>query len=239
MSNGIATVFSAAVLVVSLGGCDIAAAPRLAEAPATTALLPKARYHVDLARNRVWFLSHEGLVLFDPSRSERITLSLPDWVSVAPHYGCLPDLTLGPRGEVVITSNALPMLWQIDPDTLAVSVHRPVLDADGDKDIGFSGLVYSQEHEAFFAASYSHGSLWKIDPRFERARKVSLSAAIPGACGLALRGLGQRSQGSKLIGLCASTAHGGWRVNFAPDGRSAYVGAVSCTTSLLAQTNLR
>jgi hypothetical protein len=175
MRNGIATVFCAAVLV-SIGGCDIAAA---------TPPAPKARYQVDAARDRVWLLNHEGVFLFEPSRRERVALALPDWVVAGAQYGCLPDLALGPRGEAVITSNVLPTLWRIDPDTLAVSVHRPVLDADGDEDIGFSALVYSREHRAFFAASYSHGSTCKIDPRFERAQEVSPSAALPRACGLA------------------------------------------------------
>jgi hypothetical protein len=110
-----------------------------------------------------------------------------------------------------------------------VSVHRPALDADADKDVGFAGLVYSREHGAFFATSYSHGSLWKIDSRFRRAQKISLSNAIPGSCGLAVRSRGGERPASRQAGLCARTAHGGWRVDFAPDGRSAYVGAVPCT----------
>jgi hypothetical protein len=229
MSNGIATAFFLAVLILSIGGCNIGAAPRQTEAVATSAPpAPQARYQVDPARNRVWFLSHEGVFLFELSKPGRIALTLADWVWVGARYGCLPDLALGPSGEAVITSNVLPTLWRVDADTLAVSVHRLALDADGDKDVGFSGLVYSREHAAFFAASYSHGSLWRIDSRLESAQKVRLSAAIPQACGLALRAHGPRYQGSKLIGLCARTAHGGWRVDFAPDGRSAYVGAAPC-----------
>lgn len=214
MSKGIAMAVSIAVLMVPLGGCDIDAAPQQTQASPA----PKARYQVDAARNRVWLLSDEGVFLFEPSRPERIALSLPDWVWVGADYGCPPDLALGPRGEAVITSNVVPTLWRIDPDTLVVSVHRLALDADDDKDIGFSGLVYSREHAAFFAASHSHGSLWRIDPRLERAQKIPLSGGIPGACGLAVY----------ARGLCARTAQGGWRVELAPHGRSAYVGAAPC-----------
>jgi hypothetical protein len=229
MKNGIATALSTAILLAPIGGCDISAAPRWGEAPAVAApLAPKARYQVDAARNRVWFLSHEGVFLFEPSQPERRALALPDWISAGTQYGCMPDLALGPRGEVVITSNVVPTLWRIDPDTLAVSVHRLGLDADGDKDIGFSGLVYSAEHQAFFAASYSHGSLWKIDSRLERAQKVSLSAGLPGVCGLALGVRGNQFAASRPIGLCARTAQRGLRVEFAPDGRSAYVGVSPC-----------
>ena len=219
MSKGIAKAFSVALLIVPIGGCDIDAGPRETQAiDASAPLAAEARYQVDPARNRVWLLSHEGVFLFEPSRPGRIALSLPDWVWVGTQYGCLPDLALGPRGEAVITSNIVPTLWRVDPDTLAVSVHRPVLDADDDKDVGFSALVYSREHGAFFAASYSHGSLWKIDPRFESAQKVSLSAPLREACGLALR----------ARGLCARTPHRSWTVELAPHGRSAYIGAASC-----------
>ncbi len=71
-------------------------------------------------------------------------------------YACAPDIAIGPRGEVVVTSNVLPVLWKIDPDTLAVSVHRLQLDADHDKDVGFSGLAYSEHNGAYFAVSELH-----------------------------------------------------------------------------------
>jgi streptogramin lyase len=114
---------------------------------------------------------------------------LPGWVWAGAPYGCLPDLALGPRGEAVVTSNVLPTLWRIDPDSLAVSVHALALDADDDKDVGFTGLVYSPQHGAFFAASHAHGSLWRIDPQLRTARKMPLSASNPQPCGLALRPL--------------------------------------------------
>jgi hypothetical protein len=229
MSNAIASAFLLAVLIGPLGGCGIGAAPRPTENAATGAPLPpQARYQVDPARNRVWFLTREGGFVFEPSRLGGVALSLPGWMWAGKPYGCLPDLALGPRGEAVITSDVLPTLWRIDPDTLEVSVHRLVLDADGDKDVGFSGLVYSQEHGAFFAASYSHGSLWKIDPRLVTAQKVTLSTAIRKACGLALLARSTKPHNGKLDGLCVRTARGAWTVVFAPDGRFAHVGAASC-----------
>lgn len=229
MSNANGSAFVLAVLIVSLGGCDIGDAPRPTEAAATGAPLPlQARHQVDPTRNRVWFLSHEGVFLSEPSRPGRVALSLPGWMWAREPYGCPPDLALGPGGEAVITSNVLPTLWRIDPGTLEVSVHRVVLDADGDKDVGFSGLVYSREHGAFFAASYSHGSLWRIDPRLTTAQKVTLSRPIPEACGLALRARSIKPQSGKLAGLCVRTARDGWTVDLAPDGRSAHVGAASC-----------
>ncbi|MGH8700184.1 MAG: hypothetical protein ACREVR_03265, partial [Burkholderiales bacterium] len=151
------------------------------------------------------------------------------WLLVDASYGCLPDLALGPQGEAVITSNILPTLWRIDPDTLAVSVHPLSLDADTDKDVGFSGLAYSPQHGAFLAASYHHGSLWRIDPLLERAQKIPLSAPIPEPCGLAVRPRSTQQALRQPADLCVRTPRGGWSVIFTPDWRFAYVSVAPCT----------
>ena len=231
MSNGIASAFFLAVLVV-LGGCELAAAPQQAQvvvADAPQNRLPSVRYGVDPAHNRVWFLTRDGVSIYDVTRSETIAVPLPEWLWVDAPYGCLPDLALGPRGEAVITSNVVPMLWRIDPETLAASMHPLLLDSDTDKDVGFSGLVYSSEHEAFFAVSDVHGSLWRIDPLLGRARKVRLSAPIRQACGLAVLPRILRQQTNRQAGLCARTPQGGRAIDFEPGQRSASVRAAPCT----------
>jgi hypothetical protein len=130
--------FALAISIVSSAGCDVGSPPREAANAAQDRQPiqpPSGRYEIDPGRDRVWLLTHEGAFVYDLSRPERIALSLPGWLLVDPFYGCLPDLALGPRGEAVITSNTLPTLWRVDPDTLAVSVHPLALDADTDKDV--------------------------------------------------------------------------------------------------------
>lgn len=197
MSNGIASIpalgsapafplsipaIVLAALFVAIGGCDANTAPPLAPRAAIHATKdpsPGARYQVDPARNRVWSLTSEGVFFHDVGTPEkRVEVALPSWNWVDTPYSCPPDLALGPKGEAVVTSNVVPMLWRIDPDTLAVSVHELVLDTDNDKDVGFSGLAYSTEHGAFFAVSDVHGSLWRIDPLLRAGQKVSVSAPI-------------------------------------------------------------
>ena len=56
-------------------------------------------------------------------------------MSVDPAYACQAALALGPKGEALVTSNILPTVWKIDPETLAVSEYALVLDADQDKDM--------------------------------------------------------------------------------------------------------
>jgi hypothetical protein len=224
--------FALTLSIVSIGGCDMGAAPP-PQTPSVTSealrdRLPTVRVQVDAGRNRVWFLTQAGVFVHDASRPERVAIALPGWVTVGSADGCPPDMALGPKGEALITSNIVPTLWRIDPDSLAVSVHPLALDADTDKDVGFSGLVYSPQHSAFLAASYHHGSLWRIDSPLERAQKVPLSAPIPKACGLAVRSRGSHHGLRPLPDLCVQTPHGGWSVVFAAGWRSAYVSAAPC-----------
>jgi hypothetical protein len=238
MSNGnLVTALARAILfLVSSGGCDIGAAP--VQEARYASLTPQerasaVRFQVDPARNRIWVLTQDAVFLYDVAKPERIAISLPEWTWVGAKYACLPDLTLGPRGEAVITSNVVPTLWTIHPETLAVTVHPLVLDADSDKDVGFSTLAYSAEHAAFFAVSSLHGSLWRIDPLFRRAQKIALSEPLQKACGLAVRAQTQQKT-KRLAGLCVQTARDAWNIDFAPDQRSAYVragGSSSCSFS--------
>lgn len=225
-----ARVFLMAISLMTVAGCEGGAAPHETTAAAGIAPLNESfngRYRIDRERNRVWFLTHEGVFLYDPSRPERIELSLPDWVWAGAPYGCLPDLALGPRGEAVITSDVVPTLWRIEPDTLAVTVHPLTLDADTDKDVGFSALAYSAERGVFYAASYQTGSLWRVDPLLTKAERVSLSAPVVHACALTLRPRNPQ-RGTWSTGLCVGTPDNGWSVDFAPDQRSAYVRPASC-----------
>lgn len=223
--------FLLATFSVLLVGCDIGDAPRHAATYASPQFeLPNARYRIDAERGRVWLLAREGLFVYDLSRPVRVSVPLPDWLTVDAPYSCPSDLALGPKGKVLITSNTLPTLWRVDPESLAVTVHPLLLDADTDKDVGFSALAYSAQHGAFIAASYVHGSLWRIDPQLERAQKISLSAPVRDACGVAVRPRSSQQPAlSRLTDLCVHTPRGGWSVILAPDWRSAQVSAVACT----------
>ncbi len=225
MSNGnCAKAFLLAACLATSGGCDSGAAPsRVSNTPEWNA--PDARYRVDAARHRVWVLTLDGVALYDMKGDKRAAIALPEWVQVGESYGCMPDLALGPRGEAVVTSNVLPTIWTIDPETLVVTVHPLALDADTDKDVGFSALAYSAEEGAFFALSYAHGSLWRIDRQFTRAQKIELSEPIRGACALAARPRGVRQPVGRFAELCVRTPREIWDVGFAPSRRSAYVTA--------------
>jgi hypothetical protein len=184
---------------------------------------------MDPLRNRMWILTPDGVFVYDVRTPKTIVeVALPSWQSVDDAYSCLPDLALGPRGEAVVTSNIVPTLWKIDPDSLAVSVHELALDADKDKDVGFSGLAYSVQHGAFFAVSGMHGSLWRIDPLLSKGQKISLPAPVREACAITMPPRGAQYAGHRRTELCIHAEQGGWSINLKPDGLAAHVGTAAC-----------
>jgi hypothetical protein len=240
MSNGIASVISlrpaAAILLMTLPvafiGCDkgVTTAPvHIAASDTSAHPAPSVRSRTDPARNRMWVISADGVFVYDASTRKLMQeVSLPAWQAVQGQYACPPDLALAPDGSVIVTSNIVPTLWKIHPDTLAVSVLEPVLDADMDKDVGFSGLAYSAAHEAFFAVSDVHGSLWRIDASFKTAQKVALSQPVREACGITIKMRAHERNAAQRSELCVQSQSGGWTVTLTPDQRSAGVKAPSC-----------
>jgi hypothetical protein len=180
------------------------------------------------AAEQTWVLNADGVYLQQAGKA-RVAVRLPEWHWAHEPYACPPAIAIGPRGEALVTSNVLPVLWKIDPETLAVTVHSLELDADSDKDVGFSGLVYSARDNAYFAVSELHGTLWRIDPLLRRGQKIALSEPVRGACSIST----QREQRvSRFTRLCVQ----GKAINLAPDQRSAYVQSRGCSSNPFALT---
>ena len=224
------------VLAIFAAGCDLVAAPRDLPKQASIAPAPvNLRYQTDPARDRVWLLTRDGVALYENSKPYRTEVLLPGWHWAGDPYGCLPALAVGPRGEALITSDVLPKLWQVDPESLEVTVRDLALDADQDKDVGFSGLVYLPEQSAFFAVSSVHGSLWRIDAQLTRGQKVQLSEPIVNACGVFQRASSGTYRTPRPPRLCAGGRGDGWVIDLTPDQRSAFVNFVPGATRPCAQ----
>jgi hypothetical protein len=190
-----------------------------------SAVAEPVRYRAQLERERAWVIDAKGLFL-EEGRKPRRGISLADWQWAAEPYACAPDIAIGPRGEAVVTSNVQPVLWKIDPETLAVTMHRLQLDADADKDVGFSGLAYSAREGAYFAVSELHGSLWRIDPMLRRAQRIAAAAPVRGACAVSFQ---RQERPSGFTRFCLHGKTESWLVNLAPDQRSAYVQGAGCS----------
>jgi hypothetical protein len=150
------TAIAAILTTAALAGCESSTGPN-----ASSVL----HYQVDSERERSVWLTREGVVIHSAA-ARPVAIELPGWAYAgAPH--CPPDLAVGPKGEVVVTSNVLQTMWR-----LAVTVHPLALDADMDKDVGFAAIVYSAEQDAFIAYSGVQRSVWKIDPALKAGTKL-------------------------------------------------------------------
>ena len=158
-------IFAAAATFAGLAGCDSSPSPSQS---------PQVWNQIDPARKQAWRLTRDGVVLQRAGQATTATVTLPGWVWADGPY-CPPDVALGPNGEAVVTSNVIATLWKVDPETLAVTVHSLALSADNDKDVGFSGLLYSREHGAFFAFSDVQRSFWRIDAGLTTGEKIGTS----------------------------------------------------------------
>ena len=172
----------------------------------------------DASRNRVWVLESDALYLHQGAQKQRY--ELPGWIYASEPYACSPDLTVDGQGSAVVSSNVVPVLWRVEPAKGQVTRHELALDADSDKDVGFSGLAYVPEQGVFFAVSATYGSLWRIDTLLRRAQKIPVSTPLRDACGLAI----DRSKIRRTVVLCAQ----GRAIHLAPDQRSGYVFAGRC-----------
>lgn len=187
------------------------------------------RHVVDAGRERLWVLASDGVTLYSLRTRKRIAqVSLPGWHWAGEPFGCAPGLALGRRGEAIVTSDVRPLLWRIDANTLGVTQHELALDADADKDVGFSGLAYSGWHGGFFAVSHSHGTLWRIESTLGRAEKVPLSAPVQKACGLSVEPRALEPRASLEVDLCIAANDERRLVRLAPDQRSAQATTVPC-----------
>jgi len=215
-----------------LAGCEAGTGPTTSYQYGGSAAAGKQigmRYQLDAKRERVWWLNRDGAVVKDLRTMERTAVPITDWTRVGEAWSCAPDLALGPGGEALVTSNILPVVWKIDPETMVVTEHPLALDADTDKDFGFTGLTYSPEHDAYFAVSGSHGTLWKIDAQLTRAEKVALSGPIHNACRVAPSGRAPSQASGPAVGLCVGGAQRNWTVDVALDDRTGYVRGTACT----------
>jgi hypothetical protein len=173
MKNGIAAVL-AGFSLITLTGCESDAPPAQPSA---------IRYQADASRDRIWTLTRNGVELQLRAKPGKTTIELPDWAWVDTQWACPPDLAIGPKGEALITSNVVPTLWKVDPETLAVTVHPLLLGSDTQRDFGFSRLVYSRDKGAFIATSDVFPSAWEIDAQLSSARKIAHGAAASNPCG--------------------------------------------------------
>jgi hypothetical protein len=131
----------------------------------------------DDARKRVYVLVHDGVDVLEPSTRRKVAhITLPGWIWVGEKYSCPPDIALAPEGDILVTSNVVPVIWRIEHQTLATTRHELALEQDTDRDIGFTRLRWSQNLRTFVATT-DLGARWHIDHSLSNAQKVSNAPA--------------------------------------------------------------
>jgi len=186
----------------------------------STLMAEPSRLVRDVSRNNLWVLQQDAVYLHDATtRALKKRYELPGWVHVGEGYACPPALALDPNGAAIVSSNVVPTLWRIDPAKGEVTKHELALDADNDKDVGFTAITYAPDQGVFFASSGTYGTLWRIDPLLRRAQKIALSAPLEPACALGV----ERTRVRRTVVLSAQGLTMVQAVYLAPDQRSGYV----------------
>lgn len=185
------------------------------------------RLQVDARRGRVWVISTEGLQVYDRRTQQPLaTLDLPGWLWVGMPHSCPPGLFLGPGGDAVVTSDVMPKVWRVDAESFEATRYEPALDADFNKETGFTDLAPIPGTGGFVAVSAHHGSLWHIDATLASARKIHVGEPLIRTCSLSLRP--RLTTAAASPALCLHGESENRTVTLTPDGRPAQVVPESC-----------
>ncbi|HET9469763.1 MAG TPA: hypothetical protein VFO24_01585, partial [Usitatibacter sp.] len=156
--------------------------------PAARAGVPHevVRAKSDAPRARRWELGWGAAFAYDAASGRLIRrVRLADASMSGAPGTCRPDLVVSRSGAVLVSSNAEPVLWRIDPASFEVRRYDIVADVDRDKDFGFSALAWDAGEKTLYAASAIMGTLWRIDLESRSATRVALTVPVRGACALA------------------------------------------------------
>jgi hypothetical protein len=136
----------------------------------------------DAARSRLWVLDARGLALHDSVNGRRLRhVELPGLFLAGSGNLCPPDIAFDATGTVFVSSDVLPVIWRVDPERFEVTRIELALDADRDKDIGFTGLSFASDG-IVIAAGATVPSLWRIDLNRASASKIASYPASARAC---------------------------------------------------------
>jgi hypothetical protein len=142
------------------------------------------RVRADQQSGRAWVLGRETVSVHESLGGRELArVALPGWLFVDPDLACPPDLALDAAGDAYVSSNVVPVLWRIDGRSFEVTRIELALDADQDRDVGFSALSVAADG-SLLAASTLAGSLWGIDARAATGAKLLAFEAQAGVCEL-------------------------------------------------------
>ncbi len=160
----LATVVRAAAAFLALAAC----LPERAEA--------QSAVQEDASHTQRWLLEKDVVTVSRADSAGIVRrLVLPDGVfAYLPYAPCPPAMILDKSGAAIISSNVLPILWRVDPQTFQVQRYELELDHDGGQDVAFSALVAAPEQGILYATSATMDALWRIDLGSAKAQRIAL-----------------------------------------------------------------
>ncbi len=186
------------------------------------------RIRVDIQRGRYWVLGNDDVSVYSVSDKRLIRkIVLPGW-NVAGFLG-LPDMALDRTGTAMISSNIVPMLWRIDPDSFKVTRIDITLQTKEKWDVGFTGLAFAADGTLFGMTAMT-SSLWTIEPDKGKATPIELSVLAPvrGEHTLWVSYRAIPGVPSVKPTLCIASTEGPLRVELSADYRSGRISNQAC-----------
>ena len=227
--------------VMGFGGCSVGVAPIADNAggsarqkqssprtPPSGGHAESFRMRLDVPRGRYWVLGPDHVSLYGVDDERLIGRTvLPGWY-VAALKG-LPDMVLDQAGAAVISSNVVPTLWRVDPDSFKVTRLDITLQSKEYWDIGFTGLALAADGTLFGVTTLTT-TLWNIKLDQARATPIKLSSNVflTGAYALAVYYPASARAASLPPILCLGSAAGLHRIDLSADASSGRVSEESC-----------
>ncbi len=189
------------------------------------------RIRPDIQRGRYWVLGHDHVHIYSTTDKRLIQkIVLPGW-NVAGFLG-VPDMVLDRSGAAWISSNIVPMLWRIDPDSFNVTRIDITLQTKENWDVGFTGLAFAADG-TLFGVTASTASLWTLKPDESKATPISLSPPAPILDARALWVSYQAVPGVSPVKptLCIASAAGLLRIELSVDSSRGRISETSCDSN--------
>ena len=148
-----------------------------------------SRVRVDKLRNRLWRLTDDHIDIYGLGSKDRMR-RIPRPGSMVGEIVCQPDLVLDRSGRAFLSDNMQPRVWEIDPETFAVTEHAIKLVGGEHLDIGFGQLAIVGGGTLIGVAA-TGGARWAIDLGSASARLAAPDLSVADDCVLAIPPLAQ------------------------------------------------
>ena len=154
------TLFSALVVT----GWVNASAPVVQVADVAGEPVPALRSTIDPARGLRWELHWGRVAAYDLATNRPLrSIDLPGAVLSGAAESGLPDMVLDRSGALIVSSNITPRIWRISPARFETEVYDIEVEGLGDRDMGFTTLLWGPNLRDLYGTSAPAAGVWRIE----------------------------------------------------------------------------